>query len=107
MNKQFLVSQAKPDLDMKGIKVDGKEMRFSDSGKSFYVSDAAVAKDIDQALGMKATKDVIVSEVPMTNKDGIHNYTFTVKKPELEDGEWESEYEWIEVKPGVYKMVKK
>jgi hypothetical protein len=106
-DRRFMVSLAKPDHDMKGVKVDNKEYRFSKSGHSFYVKDHAVAKDIDQAMGQKATKDVVVSEVPMANVDGIHNYTFSVQKPELEDVEREDLFEWVEVSPGIHKLVKR
>ena len=104
--KQYLVSKVSTDPDMTGVEVDGKKMEFSRSGYSFYMSDAGKAKELDATLGQKGSKDVIISEIPMANKDGIHNYTFTVKKPKLED-DTESKYEWVEVKPGQYKMVKK
>ena len=104
--KQFLVSKVSTDPEMTGVEVDGQRMEFSKSGSSFYMTDPGKAKELNDTLGRKGTGDLIVSEIPMANKDGIHNYTFTVKKFKLED-DTESKYVWVEVKPGQYKMVKK
>jgi hypothetical protein len=81
-DKKFLVSQAKPDKETMGVSVDGKFMPFSKSGRSFYVSDPAMAKDIDQSVGVKGSKEVIISEVPQVKNRNGHNYFFSIKKPE-------------------------
>lgn len=104
--RKFLVSHAKPDKDTVGVEVDGKFMPFSKSGRSFYLSDSGVANELEQTLGTKGTKDVIISEVPEVKKDGVHNYFFTVKKPRLEK-EKESKFEWVETSPGIKRLVKK
>lgn len=101
-----MVSQAKPDKDKVGIEVDGKFMPFSKSGRSFYLSDPGMAKELDQTHGTKGTKDVIISEVPQVKNQNGHNYFFPIRKPELEKGK-ESKYKWVEVSPGVKKLVKK
>jgi hypothetical protein len=105
MKKKYLVTKVKPDAKM-AVEVDGKKMNFSKSGYSFFLSDSGVAKAMDQSIGSAGTRDVVISEMPMANKDGIHNYTFTVKKPNLKQ-DTESKYEWVEVKPGEYKLRKK
>lgn len=105
--KQFLVSKVTRDHDVKGVEVDGQKMEFSKSGSSFFMTDAGKARELDATLGQKGTGDVVISEIPMANKEGIHNYTFSVKKPSEFEDDTESKYEWVEVKPGVQKMVKK
>ena len=96
MKKQFLVSKVKADADITGVSVDGKEMNFSKSGSSFYMKDAAEARDVDQAFG-SGTDDptVVVSEVPMANREGIHNYTWSINKPDLDPGNFKSDYAWV------------
>ena len=106
--KKFLVSLGKPDSDIKGIEVDGKIRKFSSSGHSFYVTDSGEAREINEKYGKNKTGDgtVIVSEVPMSKNTGGHTFFFPVKKPKLKSG-GKSKYEWVEVRPGVKKMVKK
>lgn len=104
--KQFLVSKVKPDHDFTGVNVDGQDMKFSKSGSSFYLRDAGKAKELDATLGSGGTKDVVISEIPMANKDGIHNYTFSIKKPKLESS-GESKWVWVDNGKGKQVMVKK
>ena len=82
MKKRFLVSQVKQDMDYEGISVDGKERLFNESGRNFYVSDPGEAKEISESVGMKGSKDFIVSEVPTSRNDGIHRYSWLIHKPE-------------------------
>lgn len=107
--KQFLVSKAVPDKDFTGFNVNGQEMKFSQSGSSFYVSDPGIAHELRQKYGRDpgGTRQIAVTEVPMANKDGIHNYTFSVKKPTLEKEEGESKYIWVDDGKGKQVMVKK
>ena len=108
--KQFIVSKVTTDQNVTGVEVDGQKMEFSKSGYSFYMSDEGKAKELDATLGKGASKEdrqIVISEVPMANKDGIHNYTFTVKKPKELVDDTESKVEWVEYKPGKYRMVKK
>ena len=81
-DKKYLVSQAKPDKEKMGISVDGKFMPFSKSGRSFYVSDSGIARDIEQSVGTSGSKDVIISEVPQVKNQNGHKYFFTIQKPE-------------------------
>jgi len=85
VDKKYLVSQSKPDKKQMGIHVDGKFMPFSKNGRSFYVSDPGVAKDIEQSVGQRGSKDVIISEVPQVKNQNGHNYFFTVQKPECRE----------------------
>ena len=78
MKKQFLVSQAK-EGKMSGIDVDGKVMKFSKSGYSFTVKDKGMANEIDQKIGQKGDKSVIVSEVPNYKAEPGHNYHFRIR----------------------------
>ena len=41
-------------------------------------------------------------------KDGVHNYTWSIRKPDklIKDPD-DDKYEWVEVKPGVKKLVLK
>ena len=105
--RQFLVTKVKPDVNMKGVEIDGQRMDFSKSGYSFYLSDKAKAHALDQALGSAGTRDVVISEVPVP-RDGVHNYTWSIRKPDnlIKDPD-DDKYEWVEVKPGVKKLVLK
>lgn len=106
--KQFLVSKAVPDKDFTGFNVDGQEMKFSQSGSSFYVSDPGIAHELREKYGRAkgGSRQIAVTEVPMANKDGVHNYTFSIKKPRLEKEE-DSKYVWVSDGKGKQIMVKK
>ena len=107
--KKFLVSKVDTDPNVTGINVDGKDMQFSNSGYSFYLQDEGVAKDIDAKYGKGSSKEnrkVVISEVPMTHREGVHNYTFSIKKPKLEST-GESKWIWVDDGKGKQIMVKK
>ena len=105
--KQFIVSKVKADNDFTGVNVDGQEMKFSKSGSSFYLKDEGKARELNATLGSGGSKDVVISEIPMANKDGIHNYTFSIKKPKLEKEKEESKWVWVDDGKGKQVMVKK
>jgi len=106
--RQFLVSKVSTDRDMTGVQVGDKVCTFSKSGSSFYLSDPGEANELKQTLGKKGTKDIVVSEVPMANTEGVHNYTFSIRRPDfLEETEEESEFEWVEIRPGKFRRVRK
>lgn len=81
-NKKFLVSQVKQDMNYAGIEVDGKKRLYNGGTRHFYVSDPGEAREINESVGMRGSKDFIVSEVPTTNKEGVHTYSFRIRKPE-------------------------
>lgn len=106
--KQFLVTKTSTDHNVTGVEVDGQKMEFSKSGYSFYLSDEGKARELNRTLGKGSDNpQVVVSEVPMANKDGIHNYTFSIKKPKLEEDDTESKWVWVDDGKGKQKMVRK
>lgn len=108
--KQFLVSKVTTDRDVTGVQVDGQEMKFSKSGESFYLSDAGKARELDATLGAGASRDsrqVVISEVPMAKTDGVHNYTFTIKKPKDLESNGESNWVWVDNGKGKQVLVKR
>ena len=101
MKDKYLVSLAQPDTDAKGIEVDGKIRRFSESGNSFYLSDAGEAKELIHSVGQKGDRKVMVSKVPQK-----HNYFFPIKKKKLPSN-GKSKFVWVEYEPGKHRLVKK
>ncbi|MHA1962158.1 MAG: hypothetical protein ACW99U_18290 [Candidatus Thorarchaeota archaeon] len=89
MKDKYLVSLAQEDSEAKGIDIDGKLHEFSESGHSFYVSDAGKAKEIEQSVGQKGSRKVMVSKVPQK-----HNYFFSIRKKKLKSN-GKSKYVWV------------
>ena len=98
--RKFLVSKAVPDTDFTGVKVDGKQMNFAKNGDSFYLSDPAVAHDLEQSLGHAkgGAKKLLVTEIPnWKSKDEMsgHYFKFSVRKRVQLKSATPSEYVWV------------
>ena len=108
--RKFFVSKAVPDNDFTGVSVEGREMRFNRKhGDSFYLSDPAVARDLDQTLGHSGgEKKILVTEIPnWKSKDEMsgHYFKWSVRKRISLSGP--SNYEWVSDGKGRSRLVRK
>ena len=111
--RKFFVSKAVPDRDFTGVQVDGREMKFNPRhGESFYLSDPAVAKDLDQTLGHSkgGQKKILVTEIPnWKSKDEMsgHYFKWSVRKRAPLIATTPSKAEWVSDGKGRSRLVRK
>jgi hypothetical protein len=103
--KKFEVLKSTRRGNFNGVDTGKRFLKFGRKQSAFQLKDSGEARAIDQKYGRYGTNEVVVVPVD-EHRDKTHPMLIVMPEKTWKT-EKESEYEWVEIRPGRYRMVKK